>query len=92
MLLIQAAGLYIAVVAFIVTALSLPRYGLFSIENDLETRLVGVVASFVTGVGVASGALLVGVVRRDRRWTTAGLSVAGGIGLLLVTGGLLTDG
>lgn len=90
-MLIQAAGLYVGFIAFVVTALALPRHGLFSAENGLGTRLTGAVAAFVTGVGVASGALFVGLVRHDRRWVRAGLAVATGIGMLLVVGVLATD-
>ena len=64
--LVQLVGTYAAVFLGFVAMFSLPRYGLFGVENDAGTRAAGLLAAVGAVVGVLSGPLFVHAVRRWR--------------------------
>lgn len=87
-LLVQAAGLWVAVSCLLVAFLMLPEYGLFGEANDPGTRLGGALAALAVGPALLSGPLFIGLIRRDRRWLVPTAWIAGIIGLALVLPGL----
>lgn len=89
--LIRLFGLGVAFSGFFAAALLLPRYGLFAVENTPGERLTGFAGAVACGLGLASGPLLIGVVRDDRRWLRASAGIVAATVVVLVGGILLTD-
>lgn len=82
--LVQIAGCAAASVCFLIAVLTLPELGFFGVPNDPETRAGGLLAAIGTGAGLVSGPLVVGLVRRDRRWLGWSCAVAATVTALLV--------
>lgn len=65
--LVQLVGTYAAAFLGFVAMLSLPRNGLFGVENDAGTRAGGLLAAVGAVTCLLSGPIFVQVVRRRRR-------------------------
>jgi len=82
---VQLLGAWGAAFCLVVAVFTVPAHGLFGVENDVGTRTGGALATLGFGLGLASGPLLVGLVRRDRRWLAWSLGGAALVALVLLS-------